>query len=63
MVSISAFFLAFVCPESPRWLLYNNRQDEAIEALNYIAKFNCSAERIPIDAIFQETLQLESTSE
>ena len=51
-VSFSALVLAFACPESPRWLLYNNRQAEAIEALNYMAKFNGSEARIPEDAIF-----------
>ena len=60
IISITGFVLAFVCPESPRWLLYNNRQGEAIAALNYIAKFNRSEERIPVDARFEETLQLAS---
>ena len=39
-VSYSALLLALVCPESPRWLLYNGRQKEAIDALNYMAWFN-----------------------
>lgn len=50
--------MAFICPESPRWLLYNGRVDEAIEAINYMAKFNGSSEKIPLDATFQETLEL-----
>ena len=57
-VSFSALLLAFVCPESPRWLLYNGRQAEAIEALNYMARFNGSSENIPEDAVFQETIKL-----
>ena len=57
-VSFLALLLAFVCPESPRWLLYNNRQAEAIDALNYMAKFNGTEERIPEDTVFQETLQV-----
>ena len=59
ILSFIAFFLAFICPESPRWLLYNGRQDDAIEALNYMAKFNGSSVRIAKDAIFQETLNLK----
>ena len=57
-MSVSALVLAFICPESPRWLLYNGRTDEAIEAINYIAKFNGSSEKIPLDATFEESLQL-----
>ena len=55
-VSYSAFFLAFFCPESPRWLLLNNRKEEAIDALNFMAKFNGSDVRIPQNTVFQETL-------
>ena len=58
IMSVSALVLAFICPESPRWLLYNGRTDEAIEAINYIAKFNGSSEKIPLDATFEESLQL-----
>lgn len=58
-VSLSALFLAFICPESPRWLLYNGRQAEAIDALNYMAKFNGKQDRrIEADAIFHETLEI-----
>jgi len=56
IMSVSALVLAFICPESPRWLLYNGRTDEAIEAINYIAKFNGSSEKIPLDATFEESL-------
>ena len=55
-VSYSAILLAFFCPESPRWLLLNNRKEEAINALNLMAKFNGSDVRIPQNTVFQETL-------
>ena len=57
-VSYCALIIAIFCPESPRWLLYNNRQEEAIDALNYMAKFNGSKVRFPKNTVFQETLQL-----
>ena len=63
VVSFTALILAFVCPESPRWLLYNGRQADAIDAINYMAWFNGNADEtmlIPSDAIFQETLKLAS---
>ena len=41
-----AVFLAFLCPESPRWLLVNGRREEAIRTLNYMAKFNGKSNRI-----------------
>ena len=58
-ISYSALFLAFFCPESPRWLILNNKQSEAIDALNKIAKFNGSEVRIPENTVFQETLQIQ----
>ena len=50
-VSYTALLLAFICPESPRWLLCNGRVEDAIKAINYIAKVNGSSERIPENAI------------
>ena len=38
----------FICaPESPYYLIINNRKKEGIDALNYIAWFNGSPNRIP----------------
>jgi len=44
-----ALYLILI-PESPRWLLLQERQAEAIDCLNYIASFNMSTKRIPADA-------------
>ena len=44
-----ALYLILI-PESPRWLLLQERQEEAIDCLNYIARFNGSKKRIPSDA-------------
>ena len=41
--SYLALFLAFFCPESPRWYLVNGRIEEAIETLNYMGRFNGEA--------------------
>jgi MFS family permease len=63
MLSISyvAFALAFLCPESPRWLLVNGMKEQAIEAFNSIAASNGSQSRIPEDTIFNEEAQVEMT--
>lgn len=45
---------AFICPESPRWLLINSRSKEAIKVLNDIAKMNKVDYVIPSNAIFVE---------
>ena len=42
-----ALFCAFICPESPRWLLVNSRSHEAIQELNKIAIMNKSLTKIP----------------
>ena len=54
MLSVAATLLAFVCPESPRWLLVNGRRTEAIQALNKMAAWNGSPHRIPESASFVE---------
>jgi hypothetical protein len=41
-------------PESPNWLMMNNRTKEAIESLNMIAKINGVEGRIPENATFKE---------
>ena len=55
-INYSAFILGIFCPESPRWLLLNDRKAEAIEEINYMAKFNGSSKRIPEDAEFLEQI-------
>ena len=52
VISYSALLFAFICPNSPRWLLVNDKQDEAIQALNCIAKFNGSPVRISENTVF-----------
>jgi len=54
VLSYIAFGLAFLCPESPRWLLVNGNSKEAIEVLNRMAVMNRSPKRIPPNAIFVE---------
>ena len=48
-----SLFLAFFCPESPRWHLVNGRTDQAIIELNKFARMN-KGEKIPADAVFVE---------
>ena len=48
IVGIILYFL--VVPESPRFLFTNKRSKQAIDVLNYIARFNLSKRRIPDDA-------------
>ena len=40
LLSLVATVTILICPESPRWHLVNGRGEEAIEALNQIAKLN-----------------------
>ena len=54
LLSYFSFVLTFLCPESPRWLLVNGRTKEAIEVLNYIARWNGNLQRIADDAQFVE---------
>ena len=50
-------------PDSPRWLVAKGRQEDAVRALNKIAAYNFSKNRIPLDATFEEfqTQQLTKT--
>ena len=34
VLSYVALFLAYICPESPRWLLVNGNSEQAIDVLN-----------------------------
>ena len=51
-LSYLAIALAFIMPESPRWLLVSGRSREGIKAINYIAWMNRSTVRIPEDTQF-----------
>ena len=68
-MSILVVLYLFLVPESPCWLLNNGQRQEAIESLNYIAKFNGSMTRIPaaaefdvVSQAFRENRTLELTS-
>lgn len=53
VLSFIASILAYICPESPRWLLVNGRSQEAITELNKIASMN-KTRPIPENAMFVE---------
>ena len=54
IVNFIGFLLVFALPESPRWLIYSNKREEAIKQINYMAWFNSVDKElyIPEDAIF-----------
>lgn len=55
VLSIIAFaVICFVLPESPKFLLINNRASEAHESLRTIARINGANYSIPPDAVFIE---------
>lgn len=54
--TIGFIILVLIAPESPKWLLLNNRTEEAIHSFNVIGKFNNSKTLIPESAIFVESL-------
>ena len=58
-----AFLIMLTLPESPRWLLYGDRREDAIKMINYMAWFNgCPKESyIPNDAIFEEIEELRQS--
>lgn len=41
-----------IIPESPRWLFQNNKHEDGIKVMNYIAWINGSEKRIPPNAKF-----------
>jgi len=47
--SLSYILSMFLLPESPKWLMYEGREEDAIDSLNYIAKINGSKFRFPKD--------------
>lgn len=40
--TIALIGMLLFAPESPKWLIVNNRKQEAVASLNYISKFNRS---------------------
>lgn len=55
LVGLSTWFVIYnLMPESPNWLMMNNRREEAIASLNLIAEMNGVEERIPENATFKE---------
>jgi hypothetical protein len=52
--AICHFGMLHFAPDSPKWLLVQNRKHEAINAFNKIAQYNRSKRRIPQQAIFKE---------
>ena len=48
--AIATALYIMLVPESPSWLLLNNRNHEAIKSLNWIAFINGSNTRIPENA-------------
>ena len=53
-IVIFALLTITILPDSPRWLIINNRRTDTIKSLNYLAKWNWSKKRIPRDAMFEE---------
>ena len=50
-----ALIVAFICPESPRWLLVSGRSVDGINELNKIGRMNkVSGPLIPLDTLFVE---------
>lgn len=49
---IATILYLLIVPESPRWLFQNQKNEKGIEVMNYIAAFNGSEKRIPLNAHF-----------
>lgn len=54
--AIAKLFMILYAPESPKWLLGQERREDAIMAFNTIAKMNGSNKFIPEDATFDEKI-------
>jgi hypothetical protein len=51
-----AFMITMIIvPESPQWLLFQGRREDAIKAFNWIGKINGSKTPISDDAVFLES--------
>lgn len=44
--TIGVFLYFLVVPESPRWLFLNGKNEQAIDVLNYISRFNGSSYKL-----------------
>ena len=55
VLSYVALIIAFICPESPRWLLVSGRSRDAIDELNKIGRMN----RVPGPLLPSDTLFVE----
>ena len=60
IVNVIGLLLVLILPESPRWLIYGNKREEAIKQINYMAWFNGNDKEtyIPEDATFEETAKV-----
>lgn len=55
VLSYLALLVAFICPESPRWLLFSGQSSLAIETLNQIGRMNrVTGALIPAGTLFVE---------
>ena len=54
ILGYTALVICLFCPESPQWLFVHGKQEQGVDSLNKIARFNGTEARIPYDSIFEE---------